>query len=254
MKPHWPAYYTPMQKIGSLSISLFACLVLFFLIMPILVIVPLSFNAQPYFSFTEGMLRLDPDAYSLEWYREIIDNPNWMLAVKNSFLIGIVATVLATVLGTLAALGMTSENMPARRLIMAIMLSPMIVPVIIIAAGMFFAFSRFNLVGTYTGLFIAHTVLGIPFVLISVSATLAGFDRSLYRAALNLGASPLRAFRDVTIPLIRPGVISGALFAFVTSFDEVVMVIFLAGPGQRTIPRQMFSGLREQINPTVDFH
>ncbi len=251
MKPHWPAYYTPTQKAGSLAITLFACLVLLFLILPILVIVPLSFNAQPYFSFSEGMLRLDPEAYSLKWYREIVDNPNWMLAVRNSFFIGIVATLLAVVLGTLAAVGMTSPHMPARRLVMAIMLSPMIVPVIIIAAGMFFAFSRYDLVGTFTGLIIAHTVLGIPFVLISVSATLAGFDTSLYRAALNLGASPLRAFRDVTMPLIQPGVISGGLFAFVTSFDEVVMVIFLAGPGQRTIPRQMFSGLREQINPTI---
>ena len=251
MKPHWPAYYTLAQKAGSLGVTLCACLVLFFLIMPILVIVPLSFNAQPFFSFTQGMLRLDPDAYSLKWYREIIDNPNWMLAVRNSFFIGIVATLLSVALGTLAAVGMTSPYMPARRLIMAIMLSPMIVPVIIIAAGMFFAFSRFDLVGTFTGLIIAHTVLGIPFVLISVSATLSGFDTSLYRAALNLGASPMRAFRDVTMPLIRPGVISGGLFAFVTSFDEVVMVIFLAGPGQRTIPRQMFAGLREQINPTI---
>ncbi len=251
MKPHWPAYYTPAQKAGSLGVTFYACLVLFFLIMPILVIVPLSFNAQPFFSFTQGMLRLDPDAYSLKWYREIIDNPNWMLAVRNSFFIGIVATLLSVALGTLAAVGMTSPYMPARRLIMAIMLSPMIVPVIIIAAGMFFAFSRFDLVGTFTGLIIAHTVLGIPFVLISVSATLSGFDTSLYRAALNLGASPMRAFGDVTMPLIRPGVISGGLFAFVTSFDEVVMVIFLAGPGQRTIPRQMFAGLREQINPTI---
>lgn len=251
MKPHWPAYYTPAQKAGSFGIALYACLVLVFLIMPILVIAPLSFNAQPYFSFTQGMLRLDPDAYSLKWYREIFDNPNWMLAVRNSFFIGIVATLLAVALGTLAAVGMTSPYMPARRLIMAIMLSPMIVPVIIIAAGMFFAFSRYDLVGTFTGLIIAHTVLGIPFVLISVSATLSGFDTSLYRAALNLGASPLRAFRDVTMPLIRPGIFSGGLFAFVTSFDEVVMVIFLAGPGQRTIPRQMFAGLREQINPTI---
>ena len=127
----------------------------------------------------------------------------------------------------------------------------MIVPLIIIAAGMFFFYTRFNLVGTFTGLIIAHSALGVPFVIITVTATLSGFDQSLYHAGLSLGANPFRTFKDVVLPLIRPGVISGGLFAFVTSFDEVVLVLFLAGPDQRTIPRQMFSGLREQINPTI---
>jgi putative spermidine/putrescine transport system permease protein len=247
----WPAYFTIWHKLGALAISGFARAVLFFLILPILVIVPLSFNAEPFFTFTTAMLRLEPDAYSIRWYAEILSNPNWMLAIKNSFIIGIFATIIATVLGTLAAVGMTSPHMPAKRLIMALMLSPMIVPVIIMAAGMFFFYTRYNLAGTYIGLIVAHAALGIPFVMISVTATLAGFDRALYHAGLSLGAPPLRAFMDITVPLIRPGVISGALFAFVTSFDEVVIVIFLAGPGQRTIPRQMFAGLREQINPTI---
>jgi putative spermidine/putrescine transport system permease protein len=248
---NWPAYFTFWHKAGALALSGFARLVLFFLILPILVIVPLSFNTEPFFSFTAGMLRLDPEAYSLRWYSEIVNNPNWVLAIKNSFIIGIFATIIATTLGTLAAVGMTSPYMPAKRLIMALMLSPMIVPVIIMAAGMFFFYTRYNLAGTYFGLIMAHAALGIPFVMISVTATLAGFDRSLYQAGQGLGAPPVRAFMDITVPLIRPGVISGALFAFVTSFDEVVIVIFLAGPGQRTIPRQMFAGLREQINPTI---
>jgi putative spermidine/putrescine transport system permease protein len=141
--------------------------------------------------------------------------------------------------------------MPYKRLITALLLSPMIVPLIIIAAGMFFFYTQFNLVGTFTGLIIAHAALGVPFVIITVTATLSGFDRSLFVAGLSLGASPVKVFWDVVIPLIRPGVISGGLFAFVTSFDEVVLVLFLAGPEQRTIPRQMFSGLREQINPTI---
>ena len=194
---------------------------------------------------------LDPGAYSTRWYQEILANENWILAIKNSLFIGIFATLIATSLGTLAAVGLSSEQMPFKRFIMALMLSPMIVPLIIIAAGMFFFYTRFNMAGTYLGLIIAHAALGVPFVIITVTATLIGFDRSLYFAGLSMGASPLKTFFDVVFPMIRPGVISGAMFAFVTSFDEVVLVLFLAGPGQRTIPRQMFSGLREQINPTI---
>ncbi len=247
----WPAYFTFWHKLGARALAWFSYLVLFFLILPILVIVPLSFNVEPFFSFTAGMLRLDPAAYSLRWYHEIYTNPNWMLAIRNSFVIGIAATVVATVLGTLAAVGMTSRYMPFKNLIMAVMLAPMIVPLIIMAAGMFFFYTRYNIAGTYAGIIMAHAALGIPFVIISVMATLSGFDRALYHAGLGMGASPVRAFMDITMPIIRPGVITGALFAFATSFDEVVIVIFLAGPGQRTIPRQMFSGLREQINPTI---
>ena len=251
MSQRWPLYFTFWHKTGLRALAALSYLTLFFLILPIIVIVPLSFNAEPFFSFTAGMLRLDPDAYSLRWYREILNNPNWMLAIRNSFMIGIAATLIATCLGTLAAVGLTSRNMPFKNLITAIMLSPMIVPLIIMAAGMFFFYTRYNIAGTYFGIIIAHAALGIPFVMISVTATLAGFDNALYQAGLSMGATPLRAFRDITLPLIRPGVISGALFAFVTSFDEVVVVIFLAGPGQRTIPRQMFAGLRESINPTI---
>lgn len=244
-------HYGPWQRAARILVAGYAWAVLFFLILPILVIIPLSFNAEPFFSFTPGMLHLDPDAFSLRWYERIFTTGNWMLAIKNSFLIGLAATVIATVLGTMAAVGLASDAMPLRRLITALLLSPMIVPLIIVAAGMFFFYSRFNLVATYTGLIIAHAALGVPFVILTVTATLAGFDQSLYRAGLSLGASPLKAFRDVVIPLIRPGVASGALFAFVTSFDEVVLVLFLAGPEQRTIPREMFAGLREQINPTI---
>lgn len=246
-----PAYHTVFDRAGVWALRLTAWGVLLFLILPIIVIIPLSFNAEPFFSFTPGMLRLDPDAYSLEWYREIWTELKWTLAIQNSFIIAIAATIVATTLGTVAAVGLASGAMPARGPIMALLLSPMIVPLIIIAAGMFFFYTRFGLVGTYAGLIIAHAALGIPFVVITVTATLAGFDRSLYNAAVGMGATPVRAFRDVMLPLIRPGVISGALFAFVTSFDEVVIVLFLAGPEQRTIPRQMFSGLREQINPTI---
>jgi len=247
----FPAYYTIWHLAGHYGLRVFAFLVLLFLMMPILVIMPLSFNSEPFFTFTEGMLSLDPDAYSLRWYQEIIDDQKWRIAIRNSFVVGIAAATIATTLGTLAAVGLSSPWMPYKRLITALLLSPMIVPLIIIAAGMFFFYTQFNLVGTFGGLIIAHAALGVPFVIITVTATLSGFDRSLFVAGLSLGASPLKVFWDVVIPLIRPGVISGGLFAFVTSFDEVVLVLFLAGPEQRTIPRQMFSGLREQINPTI---
>lgn len=244
-------YYTLQHRVGAWSLKLLAWLVLFFLILPILIVIPLSFNAEPFFSFTPGMLRLDPEAYSLKWYAAIFNHQGWLLAIRNSFVIGIFATLIATSLGTLAAVGLASPDMPYRRFITAILLSPMIVPLIIVAAGMFFFYTRFNLVATFPGVIIAHAALGVPFVIITVTATLAGFDHSLYRAGLSMGASPLKVFCDVIVPLIRPGVISGALFAFVTSFDEIVLVLFLAGPEQTTIPRQMFAGLREQINPTI---
>ncbi|MDE0050044.1 MAG: ABC transporter permease [Rhodospirillales bacterium] len=247
----FPEYFTIWNKLGVYALRGCASAVLFFLILPILVIVPLSFNSQPYFTFTAEMLAFEADAYSLRWYRTIVENPNWLLAIQNSFIVGVFATIVATLLGTVAAVGLASSEMPFRRTITALLLSPMIVPLIIIAAGMFFFYTRFGLVGTFPGLIIAHAALGIPFVIVTVTATLVGFDRSLYNAGISLGTGPVRTFMRVVLPLIRPGVISGALFAFVTSFDEVVLVLFLAGPDQRTIPRQMFSGLREQINPTI---
>ena len=247
----FPEYFTIWNKLGVYALRGCAGAVLFFLILPILVIVPLSFNSQPYFTFTAEMLAFEADAYSLRWYKTIVENPNWLLAIQNSFIVGVFATIVATLLGTIAAVGLASSEMPFRRTITALLLSPMIVPLIIIAAGMFFFYTRFGLVGTFPGLIIAHAALGIPFVIVTVTATLVGFDRSLYNAGLSLGTGPVRTFMRVVLPLIRPGVISGALFAFVTSFDEVVLVLFLAGPDQRTIPRQMFSGLREQINPTI---
>jgi putative spermidine/putrescine transport system permease protein len=150
--------------------------------------------------------------------------------------------------------------MPYRRVVMAILISPMIVPIIIIATGMFFfysnpcgilGFSCGRLTSTYLGVILAHTILGIPFVIITVTATLVGFDQSLIRAAASLGASPRRTFFKIVMPLILPGIVSGGLFAFVTSFDEVVAVLFIAGPEQQTIPRQMWNGIREQISPAI---
>ena len=234
------------------TVYLAACALIFaFLVAPILVIIPLSFNAEPYFTFTEGMLRFDPEAYSLRWYREIVENDAWTRALGNSLLIGVAATVLATALGTLAALGLASRAMPARRAAMGLLISPMVTPLIISAAGMFFFYSTLGLSQTHVGLILAHAALGTPFVVITVTATLSAFDTNLTRAAASLGAGPLRTFRRVQLPLIAPGVLSGALFAFAASFDEVVVVLFMAGENQRTIPRQMWAGIREQISPAI---
>lgn len=247
----FPQYYTATSIFAHYSLRVIAGLVLFFLIFPIIVIVPLSFNAQEFFTFTPGMLSLDPAAFSTKWYADFFNDDKWILAVKNSFYYASMATLLATILGTVAAIGLSSGKMPYKSFITAILISPMVVPLIIIAAGMFFFYATIGIAHSDFGLIVAHAVLGTPFVVITVSATLMNFDRTLLNASSSMGANPVQTFFHITFPLIRPGVISGALFAFVTSFDEVVLIIFLAAPEQRTIPRQMFSGLREQISPTI---
>ncbi len=239
------------ERAGRTMHVAFCAAVLFFLMAPILVIVPLSFNAEPYFTFTEGMLRLDPEAWSLRWYREIATSEAWRGALVNSLVIGTAATALATFLGTLAALGLSSPHMPARRFLMGFLVSPLVTPVIISAAGMFFFYSRMGLGQTHLGLILAHAALGTPFVVITVTATLTSYNTTLNRAAASLGAGPLRTFARVQLPLIAPGVLSGALFAFATSFDEVVVVLFLGGVEQNTIPRQMWAGIREEISPAI---
>ncbi len=229
----------------------FCGLVFAFLVLPLAVIIPLSFNAEPYFTFTREMLSLEPEAFSLRWYRDIGVNPQWGLAFKNSFIIAIAATVLSVVLGTCAALGLNNRHFPARAFVMSLLISPIVVPIIISAVGMFFFYSSINLSQTLTGIVLAHTVLGSPFVVITVTASLSRLSESLPCAAMSLGASPPQAFFKVTLPQITPGIFAGGLFAFATSFDEVVAVLFLAGFEQRTVPRQMWAGLNEQISPTI---
>jgi putative spermidine/putrescine transport system permease protein len=246
-----PPYAGPLERTWYYTYRFLCGCIFIFLITPILIIMPLSFNVEPYFTFTQGMLTFDPDAYSLRWYEDFINNTQWIHSIKNSFIIAIAATILSTILGTLAALGLSNPNMPYRSLTMGLLISPMIVPLIISAAGMYFFYSKIGLDQTFLGIILAHTALGTPFVVITVTATLVGFDQSLTRASANLGAKPTTTFFKVVMPLILPGVISGALFAFITSFDEVVVVLFLAGFEQRTIPRQMWSGIREQISPTI---
>lgn len=286
-----PSYASPLERAWHLTYKVICAAIFIFLIAPILVVIPLSFNAEPYFTFTTKMLTFDPEGYSLRWYDTLLtlghpnaegvrdstwweqafENSTWFVAARNSLWVGFWATIMATSLGTLAALGLSRPEMPYRRFIMAVLISPMIVPIIIIAVGMSFFYAKacvapdsamgmiFGaflsakgcLANSDLGIIMAHATLGIPFVIITVTATLSGFDQSLIRASASLGASPRTTFFKVIAPLILPGVVSGALFAFVTSFDEVVAVLFIAGPGQQTIPRQMFNGIREQISPAI---
>ena len=246
-----PPYFSIPEKIWHYTFWVICVAVLFFLIFPLLVITPLSFNAVPFFTFTKEMLAFDPAGYSLVWYEEFFTSLNWQGAIRNSVIIAFFSTIIATFLGTLASLGLSRPQMPYRTLLMSLLISPMIVPLIISAAGMFFFYSRIGLQATHLGVILAHAVLGTPFVVITVTATLTGFDNNLIRASQSLGASPTTTFFKIIVPLITPGVISGALFAFVTSFDEVVVVLFVGSYKQRTIPWQMFSGIREQISPTI---
>ena len=231
----------------------FCGLVFFFLIAPLFVILPLSFNAEQYIHFSAKMLALDPEGFSLRWYEDMIygtKNP-WGLATKNSLIIAFFATIGSTILGTVAALGLSSRHMPFKAAFMALLISPMIVPLIISGTAIFFFMAKVGLAATHTGIILSHIILGTPFVVITVTATLTGFDHSVTRAAASLGSNPVNTFMKITLPLIMPGVISGALFAFVTSFDEVVVVLFLAGLENTTIPIQMWVGLREQLSPTI---
>ena len=248
-----PKYTEPHYRIWHYTYLTICGAVFFFLIAPLFVIFPLSFNAEEFLVFSDGMKRLDPDAFSLRWYEDMIygtKNP-WGLAAKNSFIIAIFATIGSVLLGTVAALGLSSRHMPYKGLIMAVLISPMIVPLIITAAGMFFFYARVNLVYTFTGVILAHVALATPFVVITVTATLVGFDMNMVKASQSLGAKPMRTFFKVIMPLILPGIISGALFAFITSFDEVVIVMFMASLDQLTIPKQMWAGIRQEISPVI---
>ncbi|WP_417432585.1 ABC transporter permease [Kiloniella sp.] len=246
-----PSYAGPLERTWYYTFRIICAAVFIFLIAPILIIVPLSFNAEPYFSFTQGMLTLDPDAFSLRWYETFLTSDRWMNSIQNSIIVAFFSTFFSAVLGTLAALGLSRSELPFKGVIMGLLISPMIVPLIIAAAGMFFFYSKLGISQTYAGLIMAHTALGTPFVVITVTATLSNFDNTLVKAGASLGATPTYTFFKVTMPLIMTGIISGALFAMMTSFDEVIVAIFIAGVEQRTIPLQMWAGIREQISPTI---
>ena len=235
---------SPIERVWFYTLRIICALVLLFLIVPVLVIVPLSFNSGSFLVYPlQGV--------SLRWYEALFSSADWMRSLKNSMLIAPAATALAMIFGTLAAIGLTRGEFRGKSLVMTLLISPMVVPVVIVGVASYLFFAPLGMGNSYLSLILVHAVLGVPFVIITVSATLQGFNHNLVRAAASLGASPLTTFFRVTLPLIAPGVISGALFAFATSFDEVVVTLFLAGPEQITLPRQMFSGIRENLSPTI---
>jgi putative spermidine/putrescine transport system permease protein len=242
------AYSTPLEKIWYYTFRVLCGLIFFFLMAPIIVIIPLGFNSIPFFTYPM-------EGFSFRWYGEIFgESPIsilWQRSIVNSVIIAVSATILASTLGTLAALGLTRADFPLKSLVMAILISPIIVPIVVTAIGMFYFYAKIGLASTLTGIILAHTALGVPFVVITVSATLAGFDHNMLRAGAILGAGPLMVFRKVTLPIITPGLASGGLFAFATSWDEIVVVLFLASTEQHTVPRRMWSGIRELLSPTI---
>jgi len=241
-------YATPLEKLWYYTFRVLCGMIFFFLMAPIVVIIPLGFNSIPFFTYPM-------EGFSLRWYGEIFgDSPIsilWQRSIVNSVVVAVSATILATTLGTMAALGLTRANFPFKGIIMGILISPIVVPIVVTAIGMFYFYAQVGLASTLTGIILAHTALGVPFVVITVSATLAGFDHNMLRAGAILGANPIRVFRKITLPIITPGVASGGLFAFATSWDEVVVVLFLASTEQHTVPRRMWSGIRELLSPTI---
>lgn len=242
--PRFAPYTSPAEKAWYYALRCIGYGVLLFLLLPVLAIIPLSFSESSFLGYPVT-------GFSLKWYAALFASPDWMAAMRNSFIVAPAATALATVLGVLCALGLDRGDFPGRGAIIAVVLSPIVTPIVVVAVGMYFFFSDIALNETYAGLILAHALLGAPFVVTTVLATLKGFDQRLAKASASLGASRWQTFRHITLPLVLPGILTGAIFAFAVSFDEVVVTLFLAGPRQTTIPRQMFSGIRDDINPTI---
>lgn len=219
-------------------------LILFYLVFPIFVVIPVSFSSAKYLQFP-------PPGFSLQWYEKYLTRSDWTGATWLSVQVAAGTALLATLLGTLAALALVRGRFWGRDLINAFVVSPMIIPSIIVAIGIYFFYARIQLIGSPFALVLAHTALAVPFVVVNVSATLVGFDERLEYAAMNLGANRRQTFLKVTLPLIRPGVLTGALFAFVTSFDELIVALFISGTGAVTLPRKMWDGIRQEIDPTI---
>jgi putative spermidine/putrescine transport system permease protein len=234
----------PAISLGSVILWVVVALVLFYLVFPVFVVAPVSFSSAKYLQFP-------PPGWSLQWYQNYLERPGWVPATFLSIRVAIATAILATALGTAASLALVRGRFPGRNAVNSFIVSPLVVPGIIVAIGVYFVFARAKLVGNPVGLMLAHTALALPFVVTNVSATLHGFDERLEYAAMNLGANRWQTFRRVTLPIIRPGVFAGALFAFITSFDELIVALFISGSGAVTLPRKMWDSLRQEIDPTI---
>lgn len=225
-------------------LTLFSVLVSAWLILPTLVVIPMSFSGRRSLAFP-------PDSWSLQWYRNFFTDEVWMSSLLNSVRIALLVMVVATVLGTLASFALVRTEFKGKVVVSALIMAPLIVPGVVVAIAVFTVFLSWRMTGTMQGFVLAHSALALPYVIISVSAELRGFDRSLEMASMGLGAGPLATFRQVTLPAILPAVLSGALFAFIASFDEVVVALFVQSPTLRTLPVQMYSSVTTDIDPTI---
>lgn len=231
-------------KVSKILLTGFSSLVFFFLVAPILIVIPVSLGSSPYLEFP-------PKGFSLQWYQLYLSQPKWLTATRNSFAIALGATLLSVVLGTTASFGIVRSKGKVGGVLQTFFLTPMVVPVIILAIAFYFFFAKLHVIGSIWSMIVAHSVLAAPFVITNVTASLKGFDRNLEKAAMNLGANPIVTFFRITMPSIQAGIVSGALFAFITSFDEVVVAMFIGGNNLMTLPRLMFAGIRHEITPTI---
>ena len=228
----------------KISLWIFSIIIIAWLVLPTLVIVPISFNSAPSLDFP-------PKGWSLQWYEKFFTDPTWLRALGNTIQIALLTTVVATTLGILAALGLAKLRFKGKALLENYFLMPMIVPGIVIAIGLYSLFLKMGLLGTILGFVFAHTVLALPLVIVNVMASLQGVDPRLEQASASLGAGRARTFFSVTLPLIVPGVTAGALFAFVTSFDEIVLSLFIQNPYLQTLPVKIFTSMTQTTDPTV---
>ncbi len=224
--------------------KLMTVFVLIFLILPIFIVIPISFSSAQYLTFP-------PPGFSLQWYKSFFTDSQWVEAAVKSIEVGVLTTLLSLLLGTMTSIGLVKGNFPGKQAIQNIFLMPLVVPTIIIAIAVYSFQSKTGLIGSALGLVTAHTIMATPFVIVTVMSSLSGMDPNLEYASMTLGASPLQTFLRVTLHVIKPAVASAALFAFVTSFDELVVTLFISGVSVCTLPKKMWDGVRTQVDPTI---
>ncbi len=239
-----PATETQVTHGARLWLYVCGALVLIFLVVPTLLVIPMSFSSSQYLEFP-------PREWSLRWYRSYFDSASWMQATATSLKAGVLTALVATPLGTLAAYGLLVSRVRHAATLMALLLAPMVVPVILVGIGVFYAYVKLKLVNTLLGLVLAHSMLAIPVVMMVVSSALKTFDLNQERVARSLGATRAQAFLRVTLPQIRFSVLTGAVLAFLTSFDEIIVSLFISGGENSTLTRNMFNALRDQVDPTI---
>ncbi|MGE3065783.1 MAG: ABC transporter permease [Hyphomicrobiaceae bacterium] len=234
----------PSTLVSRVLLTVVALAALLFLVLPIFVVVPMSFSASRYLAFP-------PPSWSLRWYTEYFASAEWMLATGVSLQTAAATCLLATPIGVAAAYAINMRKSALTELVYALLMVPLMIPHIIVAVGVFFLFARLNLNNSFIGLILAHTMLAIPFVLITTLSGLQGFDMTQERAARSLGVNRVTAFLKVTAPQIKGSIIAGALFAFISSLDEVVVSLFVSGGPTSTLPKRMFVALRDEVDPII---